>query len=178
MKTPPEHLLVAEIRKPHGIRGELFVVPTTDNVEAIFQPGAELLLADREGRPFTSGTPLTLRRARPLRNGLILQFEGMEDRDAAEVLRGRTLVIPAEDAPPLEANEFFLHDLVGLAVRTVGGESLGRVETIYTIGAAHVLSVIDDGHERLVPFSREVVREVDLEGDAIVIDPPRGLLDL
>lgn len=178
MKTPPGHLLVGEIRKPHGIRGEVLVVPTTDNVDAMFQPGAELLLADREGRPFDSGTPLTLERVRPFKNGLILQIEGVDDRDGAEMLRGRTLVIPAEDAPPLEANEFFLHDLMELKVSTVEGESVGRVENVYTIGATHVLSVIDEGHEHLIPFIREVVRKVDLEAGTIVIDPPRGLLDL
>jgi 16S rRNA processing protein RimM len=176
--TAPRYLLVGEIRKPHGIKGELFVAPTTDHVDAVYAPGAELLLADPDGRPLDVERPLVVVQARPFKKGLIVRLDGVEDRNAAEVLRGRTFAVSAEDVPPLEDEEYFLHDLTDLEVQDVDGERVGRVQDVYTIGAAHLLGVHDGERERLVPFNRTVVREVDIDAGRIVIEPIPGLLDV
>lgn len=178
MNAAPTHLLVGEIRKPHGIRGEVYVVPTTDNVAEIYTPGRELYLADAAGVPLDPDLGLVVVRAREFKKGLIVEFEDVVDRNAAELLRGRMLAVAAEDVPPLEDEEFFLHDLIDLEVRGLDGSVLGRVDRIYTVGASHLLGVDDGERERLVPFSREIVRSVELEDGFIVIEPTPGLMEI
>lgn len=173
-----DFLIVGEIRKPHGIKGECFVVPATDDVAGVYATGRVLRVADPEGEPEEGEPTLTVAGARPFKGGLIVRFEDVSDRNAAEALRGRTLVIPRSEARPLDEGEYFLHDLAGLEVRSVEGRLIGRVSQVYEGGAGHILGVDDGERERLIPFTREVVREVDVEGGRIVIEPVRGLLDL
>jgi 16S rRNA processing protein RimM len=171
-------LIVGEIRKAHGIKGECFVSLATDDVAGIYSKGRSLLIGDSEGRPDESGLALTIAGARGFKGGLIVRFEDVHDRNAAEVLRGCTLLIRAEEARPLEAGEFFLHDLVGLEVQTLDGQRVGRVVEIYDTGPGHMLEVDDGAHGRLIPFSDQLVREVDLKAGRIVIEAIPGLLDL
>lgn len=178
MKVEPAHLLVGEVRKPHGIRGELYILPTTDNVEEIYVPGRELYLTDAEGELLDPELRLAIVRAREFKKGLIVEFDGIVDRNAAEVLRGRMLAIPADEAPPLGEGEYFLHDLVELEVRGPEGTTIGRVGRIYTVGASHLLGVEDGERERLIPFTDEIVRQVDLDNGVITIEPTPGLLDV
>jgi 16S rRNA processing protein RimM len=116
--------------------------------------------------------------ARPFKGGLIIRFEGVEDRSAAEPLRDRTLLLAVEEVRPLEANEYFLHDLSGLEVKTIAGEVIGRVLEVYEAGPSHFLGVDDGERERLIPFTGQIVREVDMEAGTIVIEPIPGLLDV
>ncbi len=102
----------------------------------------------------------------------------MRDRNAAEVLRGRTLLISPEEARPLEVGEFFLHDLVGLEVETAEGQQVGRVVEIYETGPGHMLEVDDGTRGHLIPFSDQLVRDVDVKAGRIVIEAIPGLLDL
>jgi 16S rRNA processing protein RimM len=171
-------LIVGMIRKAHGIKGECFVSPVTDDVAGIFEEGRSLRLGDRDGRPDESGLALTIQAAREFKGGLICRFEGVRDRNAAEVLRGRSLLISHEDVRPLEVGEYFLHDLVGLEVRTVDGVTVGHVVEIYETGSGHVLGVADGERERLIPFADRIVKEIDMDERLIVIEPLPGLLDL
>jgi 16S rRNA processing protein RimM len=154
------------------------VSPATDDVAGIYSEGRSLLIGDSEGRPDESGLALTIAGARGFKGGLIVRFEDVRDRNAAEVLRGRTLLISPEDARPLEAGEFFLHDLVGLEVETTDGQQVGRVVEIYESGSGHLLEVDDGTRGHLIPFSDQLVREVDVQAGRIVIEVIPGLLDL
>lgn len=152
-------------------------MPATDDVAGVFAEGRTLLLGDAEGRPFEPTVGMEIAGAREFKGGLIVRFAGVRDRDTAGVLRGRTLLMPAAEARPLEDDEYFLHDLVGLEVFTVAGERVGRVTELYETGPGHYLGIADGERERLVPFIQAIVREVDVKGGRIVIDPPPGLLD-
>jgi len=171
-------LIVGTIKKAHGIKGDCFVMPATDDVAGVYAQGRGLRLGDDEGRPYPGDAVLTVAAAREFKGGVIVHFEKIEDRNAAELLKGRTLMIAAEEARPLEAGEFFFHDLVGLEVQSAEGVSLGRVVEVYEGGAVHFLGVRDGERERLIPFAEAVVREVDLEGGRVVIEAIEGLLDL
>ena len=171
-------MIVGEIRKPHGIKGECYVKPATDDVAGVYAPGREFRVGDSQGRIEEYELRLSMQAARSFKGGLIVRFEGVEDRNAAEPLRGRTLLLAADDVRPLEAGEYFLHDLGGLAVRTTSGEAVGRVVEVYEGGPSHFLGVDDGERERLIPFTKQVVREVDLEAGFIVIEPIPGLLDV
>lgn len=179
MKTPgAAFLIVGEIKKAHGIKGECFVSPATDDVAGLYSEGRSLLIGDSEGRPDESGLALTIAGARGFKGGLIVRFEDVRDRNAAEVLRGRTLLARADEIRPLAAGEFFVHDLVGLEVETVEGRPVGRVVEIYETGPGHMLEVDDGAHTHLIPFNERLVREVDVKAGRIVIDAIPGLLDL
>ncbi|UCC75270.1 MAG: 16S rRNA processing protein RimM [Gemmatimonadota bacterium] len=171
-------LIVGEIRKAHGIKGECFVSPATDDVAGIYSKGRSLLVGDSEGRPDESGLALTIAGAREFKGGLIVRFDGVRQRNAAELLRGRTLLIEQAAARPLAEGEYFLHDLAGLEVCTTEGDVVGRVVEIYEGGPGHMLGVDDGARELLIPLSQEIVREVDLKAGRIVIDAIPGLLDL
>lgn len=154
------------------------MVPATDDVAGVYAQGRELRVGDADGRPAESGLSLSVQGAREFKGGLIVRFEDVRDRDAAEALRGRTLLIRREEARPLDSGEYFLHDLVGLEVWSSDGERVGRVAAVYEGGAGHFLGVDDGRRERLVPFAGRIVRNVDLEAGRIVIEPIPGLLEL
>jgi 16S rRNA processing protein RimM len=177
MAGEPDYLVVGTVRKPHGVRGEVQVQVETDRPDAVFRKGRALLLGDAQGHPL--GRSVTVERARPFKGGFLLQASEYASRtQEVEDLRGRTLLIPASEAAPLDEGEVFYHDLVGLSVR-VEEERIGTVrEVIETAGADLLVVRRPRAKDLLVPFIKDVVREVDLEARELRIDPPEGLLDL
>ncbi len=149
----------------------------TDDVAGVYAKGCSLRVGDPSGRAAEPESHLTVVTARAFKGGLIVKFEEFADRNAAEAVRGRTLLIAAADVRPLEPDEFFLHDLAGLEVRTAAGDRVGKVTELYEGGPGYLLAVDDGERELLIPFSRQLVREVDIEGGVITIDPIPGLLD-
>lgn len=169
-----EHLLVGEIRRAHGVRGECLVALTTDRPEAVFAEGRRLLVGDPEGAPDPRIGSLTVERVRPVKRGLLVRFREIEDRSIAESFRGRTLLIPRAEAEPTEPDEYFVDDLIGLEVRGAEGESLGRVLDVYEIGGGHFLGIDVAGSEELLPVRKEIVTDVDLERGVVTVAPPAG----
>ena len=170
-------LIVGTVHKPHGIKGELSVRVETDHPGAVFGAGKTLLLGDARGVP--TGGRITVERARPFKGGLLLKAAEHAGRDAAvDGLRGTTLLIPAGEAAPLEENEAFVHQLIGLRVRA-GGEGVGTVAEVYDAPAGWYLGVAREGRkELLVPFVREMIRRVDPAENVVEVELPEGLLDL
>jgi 16S rRNA processing protein RimM len=179
-------LVVGRVGRPHGIRGEVTVEVRTDDPDDRFAPG-RVLPTD----PAESG-PLTVERIRWHSGRLLVRFTGIEDRDAAEGLRGTWLVIDSADLPPTDdPDEFHDHELIGLTAVTVDGRKLGTVTDIRHLGQD--LLVVDTaegaggesgqaedsgGGEVLVPFVAALVPEVDVAAGRVVIDPPPGLFQL
>jgi 16S rRNA processing protein RimM len=153
-------------------------MPATDDVAGVYTPGRVLRVGDAEGQAESYELALTVVSAREFKRGVLVRFEGVGDRNAAEVLRGRTLLLSADEARPLDAGEYFLHDLVGMEVEVESGGVLGRVADIYEVAQGHCLGVSDGEREHLVPFTATLVRKVDLEAGRIVIEPLPGLFDL
>src|SRR6476660_8993557 len=165
------HLLVARIGKPHGLRGEVTVQLHTDDPESRFATGSELTTEAVPG----SGVPrvLTVSSARSHRGIWLIGFEGVPDRSGAESLRGTRLFTDVPAGPPENEDEgFYEADLVGLAVVATDGAQLGTVTALQT-GAAQDLLVVElaGGGEALVPFVEAIVPEVDLERGRVVLDP-------
>lgn len=173
----PAFLVVATIRRPHGVRGELALTLETDHPGRVFKAGRVLRVGDARGRP--TGRELTIVRARPVTDGMLLQAAELPSRDAeVEALRGHTLLIPAAEAAPPAEDEIFYHQLVGSAV-LVAGERIGTVKELLETGGAQLLVVRREGaKELLVPFVKEMVRRIDARRREVEIDPPEGLLDL
>jgi 16S rRNA processing protein RimM len=166
-----EPLVVARIGRPHGIRGELTLDLRTDDPDRRFAPGT-VFATD----PATSG-PLTVERARHHAGGLLVRFVGIDDRTAAEGLRGTWLVVDAADIPAsADPEEYHDQQLVGLTVVTRADTPVGTVTGVRHFGQDLLVIRCHDGGEALVPFVAALVPEVDLPGGRLVIDPPPGLL--
>lgn len=164
-------LVVGRIGRPHGVRGEVTVDVRTDDPEGRFAAGTRIATD-----PASTG-PLTVERARWHSGRLLLRFAGIDDRDAAEILRGTWLVVDSGDIPPsADPDEYHDQELIGLAVVTTGGADVGEVAGVLHHGQ-DLLVVRGPAGETLVPFVAALVPEVDVAGGRLVIDPPPGLLD-
>jgi 16S rRNA processing protein RimM len=167
-------LVVGRIGRAHGIKGEATVEVRTDDPELRFAPGAVLLTDPAERGP------LTVRTGRVQGGRLVLSFAGVPDRNAVEQLRNTMLVAEVDpEELPEDPDEYYDHQLEGLAVRSLDGTELGVVEQMVH-GPAQDLFAIrkPDGGEFLLPFIAEFVPEIDLDGGVLVIEPPEGLLEL
>ncbi|MBB6120376.1 ribosome maturation factor RimM [Nocardiopsis algeriensis] len=166
-------LVVGRIGRAHGIRGDVAVDVRTDDPAERFAVGS-VLATD----PAPTG-PLTVAATKVHSGKLLVRFEGIADRDAAEELRGTLLLVDSEDLPPIDdPDEFHDHELIGLAAVTTGGEAVGTVDNVLHHAQDLLVVATPDGRELLVPFVAALVPEVDTAGGRIVLDPPPGLLDL
>ena len=167
-------LVVGRIARAHGIGGEVSVEVRTDSPELRFAVGARV-----ETDPAERG-PLTVRRTRWHSGRLLVSFDEVPDRTVAEELRGTLLVADSATSPPVDdPEEFWDHQLIGLAALSVVGDRLGDVEDVLHVPAGDLLVVrTPAGGELLVPFVRAIVPDVDVTRGHVVVDPPDGLLDL
>ncbi|ADG78240.1 Ribosome maturation factor RimM OS=Tsukamurella paurometabola (strain ATCC 8368 / DSM / CCUG 35730 / CIP 100753 / JCM 10117 / KCTC 9821 / NBRC 16120 / NCIMB 702349 / NCTC 13040) OX=521096 GN=rimM PE=3 SV=1 [Tsukamurella paurometabola] len=169
-------LVVGRVAKSHGIRGEIVVDVRTDSPELRFADGA--VLTGRRPRAKDTQT-YTVAASREHSGRLLVRLEGVTDRTAADELRGTLFVIDSADVQPSDdPDEFYDHELEGLAVRTADGTEVGVIAEVLHPPGGELLSVkAPDGREILIPFVTAIVPVVDVAGGFIEIDPPEGLLD-
>jgi 16S rRNA processing protein RimM len=167
-------LVVGRVGKPHGINGAVTVEVRTDDPDARFAPGSSLRTDPAERGP------LTVAAVHPRSGGIVVSFDGVASREGAEALRGTVLVVDSASLPDLdEADEWYDHQLVGLAAVDPAGAALGTVTDVVHSAASDLLVVTDaDEREHLVPFVREMVPAVDVPGGQVVVSAPEGLFDL
>jgi 16S rRNA processing protein RimM len=168
-------VVIGEITRPHGLRGQLRVMPLTDSPER-FEVLTECVLWDR-----SRDDRQTRRITRAHRHGpsVLMSLVGVESVDAARGLVGRLVAVPAAQALPLPPGQFYPWQLEGARVCTEDGQEVGRLASIEP-SPAHDLWVVRDGtgREHLVPAVPEIVIDVDLGSGRVVIRPPDGLLEL
>jgi 16S rRNA processing protein RimM len=171
-----ERITLGQVIGAHGLRGELRVRlfdETDNNLRAM----SSVWLAREEGDP--KAVEARVRAVGSGRRGEArLALQGVDGREAAEALRGRLVQAGVEQLAPLAAGEYYHYQLVGCRVEDVAGRVLGVVRGIWETGAPDVLVVVDEAQrEHLIPAASAILREVDLTGRRITIDPPPGLLD-
>jgi 16S rRNA processing protein RimM len=170
-----DQLLVGRVAKAHGIAGELAVDIHTDSPDERFALGAVLSarLRDRSVRLVTVSS------VRAHSGRLLVRFDEVLDRTAAETLRGAQLLVDAAELPPSDdPDAFYDHELEGLAAVLADGTKIGTVREIARSPGGELLVVdLTEGTEALVPFVRQIVPEVDVAGGRVVLDPPEGLLN-
>jgi 16S rRNA processing protein RimM len=166
-------LVVARIGRAHGIKGEVTVEVRTDEPELRLGPGA-VLFTD----PASAG-PLTIETGRVHSGRLLLRFEGVRDRNAAEALRNILLIAEVDPTEmPEEEDEYYDHQLIDLDVVLADGTEIGVITEISHLPSQDLFIVErPDGTELMIPFVEEIVTEIDLEEQRAVIDPPPGLID-
>lgn len=171
MEVPgAERLPVGYARRAHGIAGSVIIRALTDIPQERYSVGA--VLSTDEDPPRS----VKIASVRPHKHGLLVSFEGIEDRDAAEALRGVTFMIPSDERRRLDIDEFWEGDLVGLEALDGVGGSLGIVTGVVFGRAQDRLRVTTPAGDVVeVPFVAAIVVDVSIELGRIVVDPPAGL---
>lgn len=161
-------IVLGRVAAPYGVRGWIKVQPYGDDPPAWcgmphWWLGAEA--ADGGWRAYA------LTDCRPQGANLVAKLDGIDDRDAAERLRGALVGAPREALPGTAEDEYYWADLIGLAVVNEAGAALGRVASLIDTGAHQVLALRDEaGLERLLPFVEAVVKQVDRAAGVIRVD--------
>ena len=164
---------LAVVGGPKGIKGAVRLTCFTDEPENVAAYGP---LSAGPGGPKLKFRIVE----RAKNNQVVVVIEGVTDRDGAAALTGTKLYADRGNLPPPDdEDEFYFHDLVGLQVRHVDGRELGVVKAVQDYGAGIFLEVLPDkAHATfLLPFTREAVPMVDIEGGGLVADPPAGLIE-
>jgi 16S rRNA processing protein RimM len=167
-------LQVGVISSTHGIRGEVKVFPTTDDIgrfkklkEVYLDTGKDLFSLEIESVKF-------------FKQFAILKFKGYDSINDIEEYRGKSLLVAREDAVSLKKDEYFIADLIGLAVYLDSGEEFGVVKDVMETGAndVYVLECREMKKEILIPAIKECILDVDVENGKMKIHLLEGLLDL
>lgn len=167
-----ERLRVGVVSSTHGIRGEVKVFPTTDDVGR-FKKLKNLFLVQNNKEQ-----ELEIEGVKFFKKFAILKFKGIDNINDVEAFRGGELYIPRSAARKLAKNEFYIGDLIGLTVQTEEGRVLGELTDVIETGANDVYSVrMENGKELLLPAIRQCILNVDLEQKEMTIHLMKGLLD-
>lgn len=181
----PEYAIVGLIRKAQGIRGEVVVEPFTDKPDVVFASGSRVFGGTANGdlavaydvKGAEEIPTLTIAESKPFKKGLIVRFEELQDRDSAELWRGRYLLAPFSELPPLQADEVYLHDLIGMTVVATTGERIGTVSTFYELPQGVMIEVVTGHGSVVVPYRQEFVVSADTQNRTLVVNEASGLFD-
>lgn len=166
-------IAIAYIARPQGLRGEVVADLLTDFPER-FAERKQVWL----GKSETQVRQIELERARLHQQRVLLKFKGCDTRDEAELLRDQHVMIPREALAALPPDEFFYFDLIGCALVTPDGKTLGVVSNVQDFGAAPLLVAEIGGREAMIPLAGSICTEIDTAQKRIVVALPEGLLDL
>jgi 16S rRNA processing protein RimM len=162
----PAELRIGRVIKAHGVKGAVRVELLTDFPDR-FTTGRAVDIA---GRPFT------VKDAREQDGGLLVSFEGIDDRDAADALRGAYITLPLSAARSLPEDHYYHFQLVGLSVFDIRQQrTIGRVAEVLSYAANDVLRVTDGQREVLIPMLKAVVQAIKRDEELIVVDLPQEI---
>ena len=167
---------MGRLRKPHGLKGDCAVFPLTDEPASVFAPGGEVWVKNLAGEVVAG--PLTIERSRSYHREWLVGFRGYGAIEAVEGWRGHFLVADRARLRPLAADEVYLHELTGFAVRDGHGAALGLVSDLEEGPAGLVLTIQGEKREFLLPYKKEFVRTVNRSERVLVVVLPEGLMDL
>jgi len=167
-------VMVGEIVKPHGIRGEVKVYSYSEQPDN-FKHYKKVVLQEPAGGRTAIYKVVKSRAQGKL---AILQLEGVASREEAEALQGNKLCVKKADFPQLDSGEYYWHQMIGLQVFTDTGRELGKVANLFTTRAHDVLVVTGRGREYLIPVKEEIIKAIDQQKGRLSITPPPGLLEV
>ena len=168
-----DFLQVGVITATHGIRGEVKVFPTTDDPERFLDLETVYLDTGREKKL------LTISSVKFFKQFVILKFKEFDNINDVEPFRKKCRLVTRDQAVPLEEDEYFIADLIGLRVITDEDKVLGELTDVLETGANDVYQVTDEnGKEILLPAIKDCILSVDLEKGEMKVHILEGLLDL
>lgn len=168
---------VGKVTKAHGIKGEIKAFAYSE-VPDDFQQYRLLTLVSGQSESKTDKREYSVVRCRTKGKAAILLLDGVGSRDEAEALCGSEIWVEKNSLPPLESDEYYWHDMLGLRVVSDDGRELGTVRNLFATGAHDVLVVKGRGREYLIPAKKEFVVSVDHDTQTLVVCPPPGLLEI
>jgi 16S rRNA processing protein RimM len=160
-----DRVLLGVVAAPHGVRGLVRIKSFTEDPMAV---GAYGPLSDESGKKEYRVETLSA-----ARGAVLARIEGVADRTAAEALRGLRLYVERRRLPEAGEREWYEADLIGLKAVGTDGRDWGKVVAFHDFGAGSVMEVSGGA---MLPFTDEVVPEIDVEGGKVVVEPPAGLL--
>lgn len=170
----PQYLVLGEILRPHGVRGEVRLRLLTDYPERIAALTSVYLGSDPQSPRLKR---YHIEHMRMHQDYGLLKLQGVGERDDAERLRELLVMVHIDEAVPLEDDEVYLFQLIGMAVHTEAGEALGTVRDVLETGANDVYIVDSPQHgEVLIPVTEETILSTDVETGIITVSLPDGLL--
>lgn len=165
LRDSSDPIVIGKVVRAHGVRGHLLVAVDA-TVAGVIAPGSDLfLLRGRARRP----SRVSSVRAHP--HGLVVGFEGVADRNAAEELRGMNVAVERSSLPTPRGGEYYDFELIGLEVAGTDGSSFGRVVEVLETGANDVCVAREGRREVLVPMTSRAVVEIDRRRGRIVVEP-------
>lgn len=166
-RPEPSYLAIGRVVRPFGLRGELRVQLLTEYPQQLVRLRTVYLGPTAE--------PWTVENVRLHKDAALFKLIDCDDRTAAEALRGALVQIALEDAVPLEEDEYYEHQIVGMTVLEEDGTRLGKVSEIISTGANDVFVVVGPEGELLIPAIESVILEIDLDADRMVVHLLEGL---
>ena len=166
-----KQLQVGVISSTHGVRGEVKVFPTTDDVTRFRQLKKVYLDTVREM------LPLEIQNVKFFKQFAILKFKGIDNINDIEKYRGKSLMIDREDAVDLDEDEYFIADMIGMKVCTEDGSEFGTLKDVMETGAndVYIIDSLEHG-EVLIPAIRECILDVDMDEECMTIHLMEGLV--
>lgn len=172
--SQPKHLLLGQILRPHGIRGEMRMRILTDYPERI-KKSVRVFMGS--GPDASDLQAYTVEHMRLHQAYGLLKLENVNDRGQADLYRDLFVMVPLSEAVPLEDDEVYLYQLIGMSVCTTDGVELGVVDDVLETGANDVYVVkTPAGAEILIPVIDQTIVETDVDTGVITVDLPEGLL--
>ena len=166
-----EFISIGIVIKAHGIKGEVQITPLTDEPVIFFDLYSIYLNINGNRKN------CAIEKVRLTHNKIILKFENINDRSAAQNLKGALLEIKRTDLRELSDNEYFIFDLIGLKVKSLTGELIGELKNVLNLPANDVYVVNNGVNEFLIPAIKDVIKRVDLDKGEMIIDPIDGLFE-
>ena len=164
-------LQVGVISSTHGVRGEVKVFPTTDDVKRFKKLKKVILDTGKEQ------LPLEIEGVKFFKQFVILKFRGIDNINDIEKNKGKRLLVDREHAVKLKKDEYFIADMIGMDVFTEDGELFGALKDVMETGANDVYIIeMSDGKEVLVPAIKQCILDVDIENRKMVIHLLEGLV--
>jgi len=164
-----KYLRIGKIVNTHGIKGEVRVVPLTENIQR-FNDLKYVYLDDEKL------INMNVDYVKYHKNNVILKFKGLDSIDEAEKLKGIYILVNRENAMALPEGSYFICDLIGICVYDVEGKNLGSITDILNTGSNDVYVVRDGKNELLIPALKTVVKEINIQDNRIIVDLPEGLI--
>jgi 16S rRNA processing protein RimM len=173
----PVLTIVGRVRKAHGIRGEVVIEPLTDAPDAVFASGRRLFAGTAQGDPSPDGQVLHVKGSRPFKEGWLVSFDEIGSRTDAERWRERYVLAPPGELRPPADGQVYLHELIGLRVRTASGEEIGPITGTFEVPQGILLEVMRASGAALIPFTADIVASIDRESKTVTVVLPEGMLD-
>jgi 16S rRNA processing protein RimM len=170
----PKYLLIGEILRPHGVKGELRVRVLTDYPERLTQLKTVYTSTNPDDE---HPQPRKVKHVRMHQDYALMTLQDVSSRNEAEFFRGLFVMVDLADAVPLEEDELYLFQLIGMEVETESGKKLGVISDVLETGANDVYIVDSPEYGQiLIPVTDETLIETDTDANRVVMRLPEGLL--